>query len=201
MSHFGPARYRMTAKISPSVDPRSHFASVRSGGCVSFGAIGPLPFASAPWQKRQFFAKSALPAAIDSALDATGFFNFAASGFPCAAARAARATTNEGMRTNDTRRISMGLLIRPDFHTPARPSAIAFPYEDILRPLQNRWLPVVGGLLMNLALGSLYAWSVFVPPLEREFGWTRAQTSWVYTIAIVCFAVTFVLAGRIQDVK
>jgi OFA family oxalate/formate antiporter-like MFS transporter len=54
---------------------------------------------------------------------------------------------------------------------------------------------------MNLALGSLYAWSVFVPPLEREFGWTRAQTSWVYTIAIVCFALTFILAGRIQDVK
>ena len=27
---------------------------------------------------------------------------------------------------------------------------------------------------MNLALGSLYAWSVFVPPLEREFGWSRA---------------------------
>jgi OFA family oxalate/formate antiporter-like MFS transporter len=60
---------------------------------------------------------------------------------------------------------------------------------------------VVGGVLMNLALGSLYAWSVFVPPLEREFGWTRAQTSWVYTIAIVCFALTFLVAGRIQDVK
>jgi MFS transporter, OFA family, oxalate/formate antiporter len=67
--------------------------------------------------------------------------------------------------------------------------------------VQNRWLPVVGGILMNLALGSLYAWSVFVPPLEREFGWTRAQTSWVYTIAIVCFALTFIFAGRLQDRK
>jgi OFA family oxalate/formate antiporter-like MFS transporter len=52
---------------------------------------------------------------------------------------------------------------------------------------------------MNLALGSLYAWSVFVLPLEQEFGWTRSQTSWVYTIAVVVFASTFVLAGRIQD--
>src|SRR5678815_5297298 len=65
----------------------------------------------------------------------------------------------------------------------------------------NRWLPVVGGILMNLALGSLYAWSVFVLPLEKEFGWTRADTSWVYTIAIVCFALSFVVAGRIQDMK
>src|SRR5580765_5697559 len=63
----------------------------------------------------------------------------------------------------------------------------------------NRWRVVVGGVSMNLALGSLYAWSVFVLPLEQEFGWTRSQTSWVYTIAVVVFASTFVLAGRIQD--
>ena len=63
----------------------------------------------------------------------------------------------------------------------------------------NRWRVVIGGMSMNLALGSLYAWSVFVLPLEKEFNWTRAQTSWVFTIAIVTFALTFVLAGRIQD--
>ena len=67
--------------------------------------------------------------------------------------------------------------------------------------MTNRWLPVVGGILMNLALGSLYAWSVFVLPLEKEFGWTRAQTSWVFTIAIVCFALSFIVAGRLQDLK
>ena len=65
----------------------------------------------------------------------------------------------------------------------------------------NRWLAVVGGVSMNLALGSLYAWSVFVSPLEAEFGWSRTQTSWVFTIAIVTFAVSTVLAGRIQDVR
>ncbi len=64
-----------------------------------------------------------------------------------------------------------------------------------------RWLPVVGGILMNLALGALYAWSVFVLPLEQEFHWTRADTSWVFTIAIVCFALSFIVAGRLQDLK
>jgi OFA family oxalate/formate antiporter-like MFS transporter len=63
----------------------------------------------------------------------------------------------------------------------------------------NRWWRVVGGLCMNLALGSLYAWSVFVAPLEKEFGWKRADTSTVFTIAIFVFAVSFVLAGRLQD--
>ena len=63
----------------------------------------------------------------------------------------------------------------------------------------NRWLPVVGGVSMNLALGSLYAWSVFVSPLEAEFGWSRTDVTWVFQIAIVTFALSFVLAGRIQD--
>ena len=63
----------------------------------------------------------------------------------------------------------------------------------------NRWRVVVGGVLMNLALGALYAWSVFVAPLEKEFGWRRTQTSLTYTIAVVTFALTFIVAGRLQD--
>ncbi len=65
----------------------------------------------------------------------------------------------------------------------------------------NRWWRVVGGLSMNLALGSLYAWSVFVAPLEKEFGWKRADTSLIFTIAVFVFAISFVLAGRLQDKK
>ena len=63
----------------------------------------------------------------------------------------------------------------------------------------GRWWRVVGGLLMNLALGTLYGWSVFVAPLEKQFGWKRADTSMVFTIAVVVFAFSFVVAGRIQD--
>jgi OFA family oxalate/formate antiporter-like MFS transporter len=63
----------------------------------------------------------------------------------------------------------------------------------------SRWWRVVGGLLMNLALGSLYAWSVFVAPLEKEFGWKRADTSSVFSWAVVVFALAFIVAGRLQD--
>ena len=63
----------------------------------------------------------------------------------------------------------------------------------------SRWWRVVGGVSMNLALGSLYAWSVFVAPLEKEFKWKRAETSMVFTIAVVVFALTFIVAGRLQD--
>jgi OFA family oxalate/formate antiporter-like MFS transporter len=64
---------------------------------------------------------------------------------------------------------------------------------------QNRWLPVVGGVMMNMALGMFYGMSVFMLPLEKEFGWTRAQTSWVSTIGLALIAVWYVIAGFIQD--
>ena len=67
--------------------------------------------------------------------------------------------------------------------------------------MMNRWWRVGGALLMNLPLGALYAWSIFVLPLETEFGWTRTQTSWVFTIAVFVFGLSFIAAGRLQDKK
>src|ERR1700756_6015379 len=61
------------------------------------------------------------------------------------------------------------------------------------------WPALVGGGLLNVALGTYYAWSVFVPALEKEFGWTRTQTSWVATIDMVMLASSFLLAGFLQN--
>jgi len=66
------------------------------------------------------------------------------------------------------------------------------------------WVVVLAGTGMNLALGILYAWSVFskqlVEPIERGgFGWTKTQATLPYTIAIACFALMMVPAGRLQD--
>src|SRR5580692_1866592 len=63
----------------------------------------------------------------------------------------------------------------------------------------SRWWRLAGGVLMTLALGTLYAWSVFVAPLENEFGWKRSQTSAVFTVAAVVFAAALLLGGRLQD--
>ncbi|MGH7375838.1 MAG: L-lactate MFS transporter [Candidatus Methylomirabilales bacterium] len=65
----------------------------------------------------------------------------------------------------------------------------------------NRWWRIAGGLSMNLALGAVYAWSIFVRPLEAEFGWTRAQVSTVFTILVFVFGLTFIAGGRLQDKK
>jgi MFS family permease len=36
-------------------------------------------------------------------------------------------------------------------------------------------------------------------PLENRFGWKPADTSMVFTIAVIVLALSFVVAGRIQD--
>src|ERR1035437_4026128 len=84
-----------------------------------------------------------------------------------------------------------------------RPKEISRPAVPSTPPVVpttiGRWWRLIGGLLMTLALGTLYAWSVFVTPLENEFGWKRAQTSTVFTFAVVVFAASLLLAGRLQD--
>ncbi|HET6923110.1 MAG TPA: MFS transporter, partial [Anaeromyxobacteraceae bacterium] len=65
----------------------------------------------------------------------------------------------------------------------------------------NRWWHVVGALSMNLALGALYAWTVFVAPLEKEFVWRRADVSTAFSIAVIVFWPSFLVAGRVQDKK
>lgn len=63
----------------------------------------------------------------------------------------------------------------------------------------NRWWRIVGGISMNLATGMIYTWSVFVTPLEKQFGWKRQETSMVFTCAVVVLALSFAIGGRIQD--
>lgn len=59
----------------------------------------------------------------------------------------------------------------------------------------NRRLVIFGAVLIQLALGAIYAWSVFTPWLVKE-GWTRAETQWVFSTGLVAFAVSMVFAGR-----
>jgi len=61
--------------------------------------------------------------------------------------------------------------------------------------VMNRGLVVVGAVLIQLALGAIYAWSVFTPSLTIE-GWTKADTQWVFAIGLASFAVFMVLAGK-----
>ena len=62
--------------------------------------------------------------------------------------------------------------------------------------IKNRWLVVVGAILIQLAVGAIYAWSVFTPSLT-EVGWTKEDTQWVFAIGLASFAIFMVFSGKL----
>ncbi|MCJ2164176.1 MULTISPECIES: OFA family MFS transporter [unclassified Pseudodesulfovibrio] len=61
--------------------------------------------------------------------------------------------------------------------------------------VMNRWLVVLGAILIQLCLGALYAWSVFTPALKTA-GWTKMDTQIVFAVGSAVFAIVMVLAGK-----
>jgi len=67
-------------------------------------------------------------------------------------------------------------------------------------PNLNRWLIVVGAILIQLALGAIYAWSVFTARLTDAAGayaFSASETAWVFSAGLSTFAIVMVLAGRV----
>jgi MFS transporter, OFA family, oxalate/formate antiporter len=54
----------------------------------------------------------------------------------------------------------------------------------------NRWVIAIAGVFLQIALGAVYAWSVFRVPLSRQFDWSISQVTLTFTISI------FVLDSR-----
>jgi MFS transporter, OFA family, oxalate/formate antiporter len=49
----------------------------------------------------------------------------------------------------------------------------------------NRWLIAAAGVVMQVALGAVYAWSVFRIPLTKAYGWTVSEVTMTFEIAIL----------------
>src|SRR3984893_9216365 len=48
----------------------------------------------------------------------------------------------------------------------------------------NRWTIAIAGIFLQIALGAVYAWSVFRVPLSKQFGWSISQVTLTFTISI-----------------
>ncbi len=48
----------------------------------------------------------------------------------------------------------------------------------------NRWVIAIAGVFFQIALGAVYAWSVFRVPLTKQFGWSISQVTLTFTISI-----------------
>ncbi|MBP8984133.1 MAG: OFA family MFS transporter [Syntrophobacterales bacterium] len=64
----------------------------------------------------------------------------------------------------------------------------------------NRWLVVVGALLIQVSLGAVYIYSVFKPALGARFpDWSATDLALPSQIILAFFALSTIFAGRIQD--
>ena len=61
------------------------------------------------------------------------------------------------------------------------------------------WKVVFAGTGINLALGILYAWSIFKTAIEKDLGWDPAKLNDPYAICCLVFSFSMILAGRCQD--
>lgn len=61
----------------------------------------------------------------------------------------------------------------------------------------DRWLVVLGAVLVQLCLGAIYAWSVFTPNL-LDVGWSRAEAMAPFFTGLAFFAIVMVFAGRLM---
>jgi len=48
----------------------------------------------------------------------------------------------------------------------------------------NRWVIATAGVFLQIALGAVYAWSVFRVPLAKQFGWSISEVTLTFTISI-----------------
>ena len=62
----------------------------------------------------------------------------------------------------------------------------------------HRLMRLLSGAIICLFIGLIYAWSIFVAPLEAEFGWTRTQTSATFTVSMTSFCIAGMISGALQ---
>jgi OFA family oxalate/formate antiporter-like MFS transporter len=71
--------------------------------------------------------------------------------------------------------------------------------------VMNRWIVVVGGVLIQLALGAIYAWSAFTTPLQgaagspSEFAFSKTETQAIFSAGLLTFAIFTIIGGRLRN--
>jgi OFA family oxalate/formate antiporter-like MFS transporter len=60
----------------------------------------------------------------------------------------------------------------------------------------NKYLVLIGALILQICLGSIYTWSMFNKPLAEFHGWETSGIVLTFSIAILFFALSTLISGR-----
>ena len=64
---------------------------------------------------------------------------------------------------------------------------------------ENRWLIVLGTVIAQLGLGTIYTWSLFNQPLVDKFGWQLSKVTITFSIASFALAFSTLAGGKLQE--
>jgi len=76
--------------------------------------------------------------------------------------------------------------------------------------VMNRWIIIIGSIMVQVALGAIYAWSAFATPLKgikatdaapaivSEFGFSATEAQAIFAAGLATFAIFTIIGGRLQ---
>ena len=62
--------------------------------------------------------------------------------------------------------------------------------------VKNRWLIALSAVGIHISIGSVYAWSVFTKPIEKQFGWGLTNVQFTFSIAILFLGLSAAFLGH-----
>ena len=61
----------------------------------------------------------------------------------------------------------------------------------------KRWIVLVASIILQMILGGIYAWSIFVPALNKNYNISASRSSLIFGITILTFTMVMIYAGKV----
>ncbi len=62
----------------------------------------------------------------------------------------------------------------------------------------SRWVVAAAGLCLQMALGTVYAWSYFQKPVMDAYGWKNVDVMWIFSLAICFLGLAAAVGGMLM---
>ena len=64
---------------------------------------------------------------------------------------------------------------------------------------KNRWLMALSAVGVHICIGSVYAWSVYVKPIQEQMAWNLTDVTIAFSIAIFFLGLSAALMGKFVE--
>lgn len=69
----------------------------------------------------------------------------------------------------------------------------------MMTKVKNRWFMVIAAMSIHMCIGSVYAWSVYVNPIQSAMNWTLTDVTITFSIAIFFLGLSAALMGKFVE--